>query len=74
VAQPIGPRSPSAWYLTTATMLAMSWTHLRGQLIQARPNRRKATAPLRRRLLTKLSAMELPSPSSSDHDPGDQIE
>jgi hypothetical protein len=24
--------------LTAATMLAMSWTHLRGRLIQARPN------------------------------------
>jgi hypothetical protein len=45
--------------LTAATILAMSWTHLRGRLIQALPNGPE------RRLLTKLSAMELPSPPSS---------
>jgi len=34
--------------LTAATMLAMSWTHLRGRLIQARPNGRRALAPAAR--------------------------
>ncbi len=39
VAQPIGaPLAVGLAGLTTATMLAMSWTHLRGRLIQARPN------------------------------------
>ena len=53
--------------LTAATMLAMSWTHLRGWLIQARPNGPESPGPagLERRLLTKPSAMELPSPPSS---------
>jgi hypothetical protein len=31
--------------LTTATMLAMSWTHLRGPLIQARPNGPESPGP-----------------------------
>jgi hypothetical protein len=55
---------------TAATMLAMSWTHLRGRLIQ--PQRVGATEDdaqppgrYERRLLTKFSAMELPSPPSS---------
>ncbi|HET9080800.1 MAG TPA: hypothetical protein VFO01_09840 [Trebonia sp.] len=31
--------------LTAATMLAMSWTHLRGRLTQARPNGPESPAP-----------------------------
>ena len=31
--------------LTAATMLAMSWTHLRGRLIQARPNGPESPGP-----------------------------
>jgi hypothetical protein len=31
--------------LTAATMLAMSWTHLRGRLIQARPNGPESPIP-----------------------------
>jgi len=55
--------------LIAATMLAMSWTHMRGRMIQtpragvtadeAQPGRYE------RCLLTKLPAMELPSPPSS---------
>ena len=54
--------------LTAATMLAMTWTQLRGRLIQAQQAEGRGR-PIRvryeRRLLTKLSAMELPSPPSS---------
>jgi hypothetical protein len=39
VAQLIGaPLAVGRVGLTAATMLATSWTHLRGRLIQARPN------------------------------------
>jgi len=39
VAQLIGaPLAVGLAGLTAATMLATSWTHLRGRLIQARPN------------------------------------
>ena len=39
VAQPIdAPLAVGLAGLTTATMLTMSWTHLPGRLIQARPN------------------------------------
>ena len=39
VAQLIGaPLAVGLAGLTAATMLVMSWTHLRGRLIQARPN------------------------------------
>ena len=31
--------------LTAATMLAMSWTHLRGRLIQAQPNGPESPGP-----------------------------
>ena len=56
--------------LTVATMLAMSRTYLRGRLIQAQraeaeADGTEARASYERRLLTKLSAMELPSPPSS---------
>jgi hypothetical protein len=56
-------------------MLAMGWTHLHGRLTQAQ--RARATVGdaqtagdaqvgrYERRLLTKLSAIELPSPPSS---------
>ena len=51
--------------VTAATMLAMSWTHLRGRLIQAQRGEAEALAAWGRRLLTKDSAIEAPSPPSS---------
>jgi hypothetical protein len=53
-----------------AAMLAMTWTQLRGRLIPGAAGRgggrgRPIRVRYERRLLTKLSAMELPSPPSS---------
>ena len=46
VAQLIGaPLAVGLVGLTAATMLAMSWTHLRGRLIQARPNGPESPGP-----------------------------
>jgi hypothetical protein len=46
VAQLIGaPLAVGLAGLTAATMLAMSWTHLRGRLIQARPNGPESPGP-----------------------------
>jgi MFS family permease len=63
--------------LTAATMLAMSWTHLRGRLIQARPNGPESPCP--RRLGAPLADEVLGDGAAvavifRDHDPGDQIE
>jgi hypothetical protein len=54
--------------LTAVTVFAMSWTHLRARLILtqwAEPDTAGARPQERRCLLTKLSAIELPSPPSS---------
>ena len=46
VAQLIGaPLAVGLAGLIAATMLAMSWTHLRGRLIQARPNGPESPGP-----------------------------
>ena len=48
--------------LTAATMLAVSWTQLHGHLPQAQQP--EAADPRTRRLLTMVSAMDVPSTSS----------
>ncbi len=63
--------------LTAATMLAMSWTHLRGRLSQARPNGPESPWP--RRLGAPLADEGLRDGAAvaalfGDHDPGDQVE
>jgi hypothetical protein len=63
--------------LTAATMLTMSWTHLRGRLIQARPN--GAGEPWPRRLGAPLADEALRDGAAvaalfRDHDPGDQVD
>ncbi len=51
--------------VTAATMLAMSWTHLRAPLIQAQRGEAEALGAYERRLLTRSSAMDVPLPPSS---------
>jgi hypothetical protein len=62
--------------LTAATMLAMSWTHLRGRLIQATE---RAGEPWPRRLGAPLADEALRDGAAvaalfRDHDPGDQVD